>query len=140
MLQGVTSTGSGVSAGHCFITLIEVTRDRKPKHPYIRAFSSQTSCGTRFDRLFLGGIRARRWCGGAVVVRWWCGGDAAVRWWCGDVVAEAEKNSADFRVEWNRLNFAGVVPIDELSSDHGSFAQHKSRRNREVQIQTNEEA
>lgn len=73
MLQGVTSTGSGVSAGHCFITLIEVTRDRKPKHLYIRAFSSQTSCGTDSTDCFWAefghaGGAAARWCG-AVAVR-----------------------------------------------------------------------
>ena len=47
-------------------------------------------------------------------------------------MVEVEKNSADFRVEWNRLNFGGVVPIDELSSDHRSFAQQKLRRSKEA--------
>ena len=71
--------------------------------------------------------------GGAV--RWRCG-DVVVRLSGGGGVVEVEKNSGVFWVEWNRLNFGGVVPIDELSSDHGSFAQHKSRRNREVQRST----
>lgn len=76
----------------------EVKIDRNAFHPHIRAFSSQYSSSL---------VRSGSEClqVDARFVRWMrnsSGGSGKTR---------------EFRLEWNRLNFGGVVTIDELSSD-----------------------